>query len=115
MTQKIIQIFSLGICILLIASLFAWPAPVSAGSCVWSAESIPLLLDNILGPAGVDIRDLVISNDTITVFAAPGDSVSDNVVFKSIDSGNRWVILQAPIRADFIAMAPNDNNLIAIA
>ncbi len=109
------RIFSLGICVLLLASLFAWPRPVSAGLAEWSAETIPSRTNNTLGPAGVDIRDLAVANDNLVVYAAPGDSITDNVVYKSTDSGIKWTALPVPIRADYVAIAPDNENLVAIA
>ncbi|MGD0780270.1 MAG: hypothetical protein ABR954_05765 [Dehalococcoidales bacterium] len=108
------KITSLGICIMFLVSLFSWPTPVSAGSCVWSAEDIPSRINNILGPAGIDIRDIAIANDAQTIYAVPGDSIADNITYKSTDGGITWTALPVPIRADFIAIAPDDN-LLAIA
>jgi hypothetical protein len=108
------KITSLGICIMLLVSLFSWPTPVSAGSSVWSAEDIPSRINNILGPAGIDIRDIAIADDAQTIYTVPGDSITDNIIYKSTDGGITWIALPVPIRADFIAIAPDDN-LLAIA
>jgi hypothetical protein len=118
MTQKMAKIFSLGICLLFLASLIVWPEPALAGTTVWSAETIPTRINNVLGPAGVDIRDLAIGDDDLTIYAAPGDSITDitigNVIYKSIDGGVTWTALNTPIRTDLIAVAPDDKNLVAI-
>ncbi len=114
MTQKLAKIFSLGICILFLTSLFVWPKPVSAGLSTWSAENIPSTTGNMLGPAGVDIRDFAIAYDSLTIYAVPGDSIADNLTFKSTDGGLTWATLTVPIRADLVAIAP-DSNLVVIA
>ncbi len=76
-------------------------------------------MNNMLGPAGVDVRDFAIGNDSITIYAVPGNSITDittdTVVFKSTDGGASWTTLQAPIKADLITVAPDDNNLVVIA
>ena len=115
MTQKMARIFSLGICLLLLLSLFSLPEPVSAGTSVWSAETIPSLLNTILGPAGIDIRDFVIGNDLLTVYAVTGNSIAGNFTYKSTNGGVSWTALPVPITADLIDIAPDDNNLLVIA
>jgi hypothetical protein len=119
MTQKMARIFSLGTCILLLVSLFSWPIPVSAGLSEWSAETIPSRLDNMLGPAGIDIRDFAIGNDAQTLYAAAGNSANNDTqkkfIYKSIDGGITWTELTTPIRVDYVAIAPDDVNTVVIA
>src|SRR4030042_779914 len=115
MTQKMARIFSLGICLLLLLSLFSLPEPVSAGTSVWSAETIPSLLNTILGPAGIDIRDFVIGNDLLTVYAVTGNSIAGNFTYKSTNGGVSWTALPVPITADLIDIAPDANKLLVIA
>ncbi|MHB8105805.1 MAG: beta propeller repeat protein, partial [Dehalococcoidales bacterium] len=109
------KIFSLGTCLMLLVSLFAWPMPVSAGLSEWSAETIPSRTDNVLGPPGIDIRDFAIGSDGLTVYVVPGDSVIDNIIYKSIDGGETWITVTTPFRVDLIAIAPDDDNLVVIA
>lgn len=109
------KILSLVTGILIVASLFSWPEPVSAGLASWSAETIPSRTDNILGPPGIDIRDFAVAGDTKTIYAVPGDSISDNVVFKSSDAGATWTALPVSIKADFVAVAPDDSTFVAVA
>ncbi|HJX13159.1 MAG TPA: hypothetical protein VJ377_06475 [Dehalococcoidales bacterium] len=104
-----------GIAGLLLVSLLLPAAPVSAGTAVWSAETIPTVENNFLGPAGVDIRDLAVAPDHTTVYAVPGDSISDNVVYKSVDAGVTWLAIDVDISADLVAIAPDDKNMVAIA
>jgi len=49
------------------------------GYPAWSAEPIPSTIDHTLGPAGIDIRDIAVAGGT-TIYAVPGDSISDNVI-----------------------------------
>jgi hypothetical protein len=115
MTQKMARIFSLGICLLLLLGIFSWPKPVSAGLCEWSAETIPTRLNEVLGRPGIDVRDLAIGSDYLTIYAAPGNSAGGNFVYKSTDSGLKWTERPIPITADLVAVAPDDSNLVVIA
>jgi hypothetical protein len=119
MTQKLAKIVSLGICILVLASLFVWPKPAAAGLAAWSWETTPAEIDNLLGPTGIDIRDIAVGSDGLTVYAAPSNSIteaiSSNVVYKSIDGGVNWIAIDTDIQVDLVAIAPDDNNLVVIA
>jgi photosystem II stability/assembly factor-like uncharacterized protein len=112
---KMIRILRLGICILLLSSLFLGFNKVSAGICEWSPEAIPTRLNNLLGPVGVDIRDLVFTNSNSLIYAAPGDSIADKVIFQSTDGGSTWIPITVPITTDLIAIMPEDNDVMAIA
>ena len=100
---------------MLLVSLFSLAAPASAGTASWSAESIPSTLYEVLGPAGIDVRDIAVAADGTTIFAVSGNTVSDDVVYKSIDAGISWTTLDIPIEADLVAVAPDDADIIAIA
>ena len=93
MANKIIGV--LGVSLLLV-SLFSWATPVSAGKLAWSAESIPGTAGVVLGPAGIDVRDIAVAADGKSIYAVPGDSVSDNVVYKSNAAGVSWTRTAAP-------------------
>ncbi len=105
--------------ILLLGGLFLPAKPVSAGGAVWSAETIPDTLEYILGPDGtgdnLDVRDFAFAGDGMTVYAAPGDSISDNVVYKSTDAGLGWAALELDITPDLVAVAPDDRDIVVIA
>ena len=113
--MKITKISGLGIVMLLLVSLFALATPVSAGTASWSAESIPGTIDNVLGPAGIDIRDIAVAAGGTTIYAVPGDSISNNVIYKSTSAGVSWTTLGISIEADLVAVAPDDADMVAIA
>lgn len=115
MKQTTARIISLIIIILLFISLLLRPEPAFAGISEWSAEVIPSTTGNMLGPAGMDVRDFVIGSDDKTIYAVPGDSVISNVTYKSTDGGVSWAALANPARADFIAVAPDNTNIVAFA
>lgn len=115
MKHEIRRISALCIAILLLVNMFSWVTPASAGVLEWSAETIPSREDNFLGPAGVDIRDFVIANDDMTMYAVPGNSISDNVVYKSLNTGISWTIINILVTADRVAIAPDDKDVVVIA
>lgn len=100
---------------LLVVSLFLFTAPASAGTLAWSAEAIPSTVGNVLGPSGIDVRDIAVAANGTTIYAVPGDSTSDNVVYESNDAGVSWTILGVDIKADVVAVAPDDRHVVAIA
>jgi hypothetical protein len=116
------RIFRLGICIVLLGSFLLFSKAASAGTNQWSTESIPSRPDNLLGPPGVDIRDLAFFNNGEIIYAAPGDSIilpnpsiTSNMTYKSIDGGNTWLPITVPITTDLIAVMPEDSDVLAIA
>jgi len=113
MKQKTARIISLSAVIFLFIYLFSWPLPVSAGESEWSAESIPGRIDNTLGPAGIDIRDYAIGDDDLTIYATPGNSIADTIIYKSTNAGVSWTAVTVSVRADLLAIAPDNVNFIA--
>lgn len=89
--------------------------PASAETQPWSAEAIPGTTGNVLGPAGIDVRDIAVAPNRTSIYAVAGDSISDNVVYKSTDSGASWTALPVDIQPDLVAIAPDDGNTIVIA
>ena len=104
-----------GLVVLLVASLLSFTLPVSAAAPSWLAVSIPGTEGYQLGPSGVDIRDLAVTSDGATIYAAPGDSVADRFVFKSDDTGVSWVAQRIYIAADLVAVAPDNADMAAVA
>jgi hypothetical protein len=119
MKLKITAIASLVLMILLPGGLLLPAEPAYAGGAVWSAETIPDTLEFILGPDGagdnLDVRDFSFYSDGTIVYAAPGDSVSNNVIYKSIDSGLGWDELEVDITTDLVAVAPDNSDMVVIA
>ena len=82
----------------------------------WNREAIPSVDGNVIGPPGIDIKDIAVASDGITIWAAPGATVTFTV-FKSTDSGITWTAIPinveslAGINADLIAVAP-DNKIL---
>lgn len=104
-----------GLVVVLLFGFFSLATPASAGTASWSAEPIPDTTGNVIGPVGVDVRDIAVATGGATVYAVPGDSVSDNVVYKSTDAGVSWTVLGVEIEAELVAIATDKANMIAIA
>ncbi len=119
MRRIAVKIINFGIIVLLLFGLFLWSKPAAAGVSTWSAETIPSTTGYMLGPSGTgnntDIRDWAIGNDNKTIYVAPGDSITSNITFKSVDGGVTWAALATPIRTDKVAVSPDDNNTVVIA
>lgn len=119
MKQRISLISSLGIAVALLAGLFLPAKPVFSGATVWSAESIPTKIDNVLGPDNpgdnIDVRDFSMTENGLAIYAVAGNSITTNVLYKSTDYGVTWTVINIPIIADFVAVAPDHHDIIAIA
>ena len=113
MGYKILRI--IGLVVMLMASLLSFAAPISAEAPSWSAVPIPGAEGYQLGPSGVDIRDLAVAADGITVYVAPGDSIAGKYVFKSDDAGASWVAQSVSTVADFVAVAPDNADVAVVA
>jgi len=98
---------------LLPVSLLVLAVPAAAGTFSWSAETIPSTTGMLLGPAGVDVRDIAVAADGTTLYVVPGGSVSDNVVYESDDAGVSWLVRDVAIEADLVAVAPDGANMVA--
>ena len=114
MKKRILMVWAVFLVAVLLVSSFLPATPVAAGISSWSAEPIPGTEGNVLGPAGIDVRDLAAAADGATVYAAPGDSTSPKVIYKSTDTGTSWQALSVPIQADLIAVAPDDAAIVAV-
>jgi len=101
--------------VVMLVSLASPVTPAAADALSWSAETIPNTTDYILGPDGIDICDIAVAADSSTVYAVMGDSITDDVLYKSTDAGASWTTLDIPIEADLVAIAPDDADIIAIA
>jgi len=71
-------------------------------------------MGNVLGPTGVDVRNIAVTADGTRIYAVAGDSVLENVVYVSSDAGSSWTALEVSIEADLVAVAPDNANVVAI-
>ena len=115
MEKYLLKIWGVGLTVVLLVNLFLLAAPASAGTLAWSAESIPSIADNVLGPGGIDVRDIAIAADGQTIYITPADSLPGNIIYKSTDAGLSWTELSVGAKADLVAVAPDNANMVAIA
>ncbi|MFC1967630.1 hypothetical protein ACFLV2_03240 [Chloroflexota bacterium] len=111
------KIFSILLVALVMTPAFALgtATPVAAATLAWSAESVPDTSENVLGPPGIDILDMAVAEDGKIIYAVAGDSITENTVYKSVDTGSSWSVIGVDIPADLVAIAPDDEKIIAIA
>jgi len=85
----------------------------------WNQEAIPSVDGNVIGPPGIDIKDIAVAVDGITIWVGPGSTIP-LTVFKSTNVGTTWTAIPtnvdglAGINADLVAIAPDNSNFIVI-
>ena len=85
----------------------------------WNQEAIPSADGNVIGPPGIDVKDMAVAIDGITIWVGPGPTVP-LTVYKSANTGATWTAVPtnvgglAGINADLVAIAPDNSNCIAI-
>ncbi len=125
---KISKILGVGLSLALLFSLLGAVTPASAGTLSISDEKLVTDLkgrvDNIIGPASVDIIDLAVNGSTM--YAATGipgaTAVSEtaNVTFKSTNGGATWASLYTTTdypktrAVRLVAVASDDPNVLVI-
>ncbi|MDZ4230960.1 MAG: hypothetical protein U1B77_03990, partial [Dehalococcoidales bacterium] len=122
MKKKINKIMGVGLSLMLLASLWVMAIPATAGTLSLGEESsvkdLKAMVDNIIGPAGVDIVDMAVNGNVI--YAATGTTTTDNITYKSTDGGATWTSLitttNYPASAvTRVAVAPDDPDVVIIA
>jgi len=111
MKTRIHKIWGVGLALVLAASLILMAAPVSAGTLSWGAEDLPEELD-----WDGDVIDVAVGADGDTIYAVDGTST----IYRSTNSGETWTEITViadtvQLTAEFIAVAPDDGNYIAVA
>jgi hypothetical protein len=109
--KKLTKFWGVFLAIVLASTLILSAAPVSAGTLSWGSEDLPDELE-----PGTDIVGLAVSGDGSTIYAANATSV----IYRSTNGGEGWTSItvidgSTTIDADFIAVAPDDPNYIAVA
>ena len=113
MKKKISRIWAVGLVVILLASLFSFAAPASAGTLYFSDETLPSGTGKVV-VSGVNVVDLAVAADGVTMYAAPGSTVA-STLYKSTNAGVSWTALTISINADLVAVAPDDADVVVIA
>jgi len=93
---------------MLLGSLLAAAAPVSAGTLSWTTVTLPLTTNFQLAE-GTDVADIAVFDED-TIFASDGAAL----FYKSTDGGATWASTDptSDNDTDLIAVAPDDEDLI---
>ena len=75
MKHKFSRILGIGLSLMLLMSLLAFAAPVSAGTLKWTTEVIPSDTGKVLQP-GSDVLDFAVADDQETIYAVGGGVAS---------------------------------------
>ncbi|GAI30375.1 unnamed protein product, partial [marine sediment metagenome] len=97
----------------LLLSLMAFAAPVSADTLNWSAFSpVPSDTNQVL-VEGVNVVDIGVSGDGDTIYAAGGAKI----LYKSTNRGETWSTIDTEddCDADLVAVAPDNDDIVAYA
>ena len=118
MKKKITRIWSIGLVVILAASLLLSAAPVSAKELAWGTEGTPGTTGlKILHETSIsqgDVADFDIGPDGLTLWAA---SPENNKLYKSTDGGLTWASKTLPTGLTTpagVAIAPDDEDLVAV-
>jgi hypothetical protein len=123
MKSKLSKIWGIGLVITVLASLFMFSAPASAGTMGMSKETdYPSTTDNIFLSTTSDnwsIVDMAVSADGNTVYVVTNnDTGTTGKIYKSTNAGATFTQLTSPSTLtlpQFITIAPDDANYVLVA
>jgi len=118
MKKSMSKIWSIGLLVVILASLLAFAAPVSAANPLqWNQEAVPTAGGYKLQPASENVSSIAVGGDGTTLYVASGGTS----IYKSTNAGQSWSKVpttngnQSAINPTLVAVAPDNNNLLAIA
>ncbi len=85
----------------------------------WKQQALPSEVGNVICPEGINIKDLAVAIDGMTIWACPGNTMP-HIIYKSTNGGVTWeaIHIENPkstvINADLVAIAPDNSNYVAI-
>ncbi len=109
MKKKFSKILGVGLTVALLASLILVAAPVLASDLLWTSQTVPAALDEVLETGNV--TDIAVGGDGETIFAGGGALL----LYKSLDKGKTWVTITTTDNTSLVAVAPDDSDIIAWA
>ena len=124
MKKSFSRIWGVGLVLVMLGSLLFSAVPVAADELAWGTYSLPGTSSNILvqTTGADDIVDLAVSSDGNTIYAAANaDGTPDALLYKSTNGGKTWSLISQTalpatlLRADFVAVAPDDANYVVVA
>jgi hypothetical protein len=113
MKTRISKLLAIGLTLVLLASLFAFAAPVSARPLGWSTEVIPSGANEVI--EATNVVDIAVGEDGSTIYVGNGGST----LYKSVNRGVAWAPNDFHTKTgddtDLVAVAPDDNNMVVVA
>jgi len=119
MKRKLTKIWGVGLIMVLMVSLLAIAAPVSAADPLqWNGETLPSSTNSIIIDNS-QITDFAIASDGTTIYAVGTDGTNANQVYKSLDAGRTWVDISgntgmAITHTDMVAIAPDNADTVVV-
>ena len=106
------SILGVALTLMLLGSLVAAAAPVSAGTLSWTAETIPSASNQVL--EACNVSDIAVTEDGDVIYAGSGTGA---LIYKSTDTGSSWSVIdtESGDDVDLIAVAPDDSDIIVFA
>jgi photosystem II stability/assembly factor-like uncharacterized protein len=115
--KRITKIWGIGLALVLVLSLLFSAAPVSSGTLSWGTEDLPDELEE-----NSDIVDMDEAGGVLyaAIQVTPDGTGNDGEIFRSTNGGESWsgiVVVDNgdTLDAEFVAVAPDDENFVAAA
>lgn len=124
--KTIRKIWSIGLIVVLLASMLLSIAPASAGTLTFSQDTTtPSLTNKLLGPMGFEVYDIAVNGNTVIVVGADldmdgvgPDTADPTIIYKSTDGGYSWSDLGANLvtvaATNLVAIAPDNADVIVV-
>ena len=110
MYEKTSKVWGVGLVVVLLVSWLSLAAPASADMFAWSAESTPGTTGEVILPDS-DVVDVAVGSNGTTIYAAVGTTS----LYKSTNAGTSWTSFTVAAEVDLVAVAPDDDNIVACA
>ena len=122
MKKRLTKIWGIGLVVVMLITLLASAAPVSAGTLAFSNQTaVPSTTDKILvATAGMNIVDLAVNGDRIYAAMGAGGGVAAQKLYKSSNGGATWSALTvtglnaATDVINLVAVAPDNEDIVVV-
>ncbi|MDD5127632.1 MAG: hypothetical protein PHR43_06040, partial [Dehalococcoidales bacterium] len=126
--KTIRKVWSIGLVVVLLASMLLSVAPASAGTLTFSQDSTTPSLTNKILRGGVDIFDFAVNGNTIYAVGTDlvdvdglgtDDDADTSILYKSTDGGYSWSNIggnlpAAIVNTNLVAVAPDNADIVVV-